>query len=273
MTGASGYLGSYLTPKLEILAREYLAPAKSAEISEQESLDICSPESIRNFFKSFQPNCLVNLAAVNPVRGEALMMEVNGEGARNLARACKKFNTRLIHISSDVIHNGRRAPYDDNAQPEPLSIYGRSKAAGERAIEELCSNYVIIRTSLIFGTDIPDRSILNFMSKLAIDEDVRFFSDVVRQPIWVDNLVDIIIELCDAEFVGKINVAGTESISRDVFGRKMLEHFACPDRDKVESASSLNWAPNMPRDTTLTLDLAKKVLDTPILGFSEALLI
>ena len=118
-----------------------------------------------------------------------LAFAINAEGPRNLARACKTYGARLIHISTDYVFDGSAAtPYPENTPRNPVSVYGESKAAGEEAIEtEHPDGSIIIRTAWLYGQHRP-----NFprtMLRLAQAHDsVKVVTDQVGQPTWTRDL-------------------------------------------------------------------------------------
>lgn len=121
--------------------------------------DICnitSIESIRSNFEIFKPKFCVNAAAYTAVdkaeSEQELAVSINVDGARNLARVSKEFDTILIHISTDFVFDGAKStPYSETDVPNPQGVYGQTKLDGEREIEAHWHKHFIIRTSWLYS--------------------------------------------------------------------------------------------------------------------------
>ena len=273
VTGGSGYLGSYLIRELQSQAIGFTASTWTSPVAHADTvkMDIRDEQSVNTCFDIVKPRFVINLAANNPVRGPEEMESVNAIGTSNLAKAAKLHGARIVHISSDVVHDGKNPPYDESAVPSATSLYGKSKAQAESAILKNIDDYVIIRTSLIYGTDQMDRGTQIFANKLENNEAVTFFEDVLRQPVWVNSLVQAILELLDHEYIGILNVAGSELVSRDFYGRQLLRHFGIPGLDAISTGLGSEIAPSMPSNTSLDLSLAQSILKTPLPGLTAVL--
>ena len=199
------------------------------------------------------------------------MPAINVEGSRCLAAAAAEVGAHWIQVSTDVVHDGLSAPYADADAPAPLSVYGRTKADGERAVLELLPEAAIVRTSLIYGLHEIDHSTRSFAERLRQGRTLRLFSDVLRQPIWVESLARALIELAEIRFSGHLNVAGSQVLSREQFGRRMLDWWRIEDLELVESIRAEIVAPRVPRDLRLRLDRAHRTLRTPLPGVDEVL--
>lgn len=119
-------------------------------------LDICSASSVNSAIAKVQPDFVINTAAFTDVDGaEGQIQEAmaaNQLGPANLALACGEANIPLIHFSTDYVFNGNSiGGHCETDKTGPLGIYGASKLAGERAIQDACSKYLIFRSSWIFS--------------------------------------------------------------------------------------------------------------------------
>jgi len=193
------------------------------------------------------------------------MMATNLDGSRNIARAVARSNARLIHLSSDVIFDGEHAPYDESALPAPITPYAESKARAERAVIAEYSRAVIVRTSLVYGFDPLDprtRQTLN-------GEMPRLFTDEYRCPIFVDDLADALIEIAQNDFVGVLNIAGAQRVSRYEFGIKLAR--ALHVEPKFAPALCASYPAPRPRDCTLDISLARRILRTRLRGVDETI--
>ncbi|WP_031425107.1 dTDP-4-dehydrorhamnose reductase [Flavimarina sp. Hel_I_48] len=124
---------------------------------QKKDLDITDAHAIDQLFVTFKPDFVINTAAYTQVdRAEdehELAFAINSEGAKNLAQACKKYKATLVHISTDYVFDGNsNTPYVEEDQPNPQTVYGKSKLAGENEIldSELKAFY-ILRTSWLYS--------------------------------------------------------------------------------------------------------------------------
>ena len=115
------------------------------------------------------------------------MWDVIVAGTRHITQAAASCGARLVHISSDVIFNGREAPYAESAEPAPLHAYGRAKAEAEK-IAAAYANHAIVRTSLIYGLRLMDRGTAWMVEALRAGEPVTLFTDQIRNPVWAQQL-------------------------------------------------------------------------------------
>jgi dTDP-4-dehydrorhamnose reductase len=273
VTGGSGYLGAAIIKRAPIdwkIAATFLAHRIEQEKVAAFCVDVRNADAVNRLFDEFRPQVVIHTAAV--MSGDALS-SVNVDGSRNIARAAQRsfdcantpLRTRLIHLSTDVVFDGAHAPYTENDLPHPIHAYGESKARAEQAIIEEYESPVIVRTSLLYGFDPIDprtRQTLN-------GEMPRLFSDEYRCPILVDDLADALIELAQNDFVGAMNVAGPQRLSRYEFGVKLARAFDVEPR--FESALSASFPAPRPRDCTLDISLAQQILKTRLRSVDEVL--
>jgi dTDP-4-dehydrorhamnose reductase len=265
VTGGSGYLGAAIIKRAPIdwkIAATFLAHRIEQEKVAAFCVDVRDADAVNRLFDEFRPDVVIHTAAV--MSGKDLL-PVNIDGTRNIARAAQRTTARLIHMSTDVVFDGVHAPYTENDLPHPIHAYGDSKARAEQAIIEEYESPVIVRTSLLYGFDPIDprtRQTLN-------GEMPRLFSDEYRCPIFVDDLADALIELAQNDFVGVMNVAGPQRLSRYEFGVKLARAFSVEPR--FESALSATFPAPRPRDCTLDISLAQKILRTQLRSLDQVL--
>ena len=274
ITGASGYLGRRLS---RLAAREHEVFAgfgrhrEKIDAGEPVALDLLHPETAAETLRRLRPEAVIHTAAINPGGPEELMPAVNVEGARRLAEAAAAVGAHFVHVSTDVVHDGSAAPYADDAEATAESLYGRTKADGERAVLAALPAAAVVRTSLIYGLHEIDHGTESFAERLRQGQTLSLFSDVLRQPIWVETLARALLELARRRGAGHLNVAGAQVLSREQFGRRMLDWWRIDGRDLVTSARAEEIAPQVPRDLRLRLDRARRIVKAPLLGVDEVL--
>ena len=149
-TGANGQLGK----SIQKLAPSY--PNYNFTFTDFEELDITNFEQLKKFLSAHQFDVLINCAAYTAVDKAEEDIEkaelLNVTATEHLARLTKEFNIYLIHISTDFIFDGRKdLPYTEDEMPNPLSIYGKTKADGKNKIIKNAGNSSIIRTSWLYS--------------------------------------------------------------------------------------------------------------------------
>jgi dTDP-4-dehydrorhamnose reductase len=267
ITGGSSYLGQHLVPLAtqdhEIAYTYYCNDPFQSRAGFE--LDVRDKTAVSRLIATLNPDVIIHTAGSNRV---ADMWNVILDGTAHVTQAAERNGTRLIHISSDVIFNGRDAPYDESAQPTPIHEYGRAKAEAER-IAGAYDNQVVVRTSLIYGLQLMDRGTAWMVQALEAGQAVTLFSDQRRNPVWAETLSQACLELATHEYRGILNVAGRQELSRAEFGLRMLDWWQIETRGTLSLGKSDmdRW----PADCTMDLDMAEALLSTPLSGVDEVL--
>ena len=163
-------------------------------------LDITKAQEIEEYL-SKQPsssiviNCSAYTAVDKAEDEKEAAFQVNHLGVKNLALACEKFKLKLIHISTDYVFDGKsHSHYSESDLPNPQSIYGSSKLAGEKEIETICSSYIIIRTSWLYSE--YSSNFVKSILRLAKERDqLGIVADQVGTPTYAIDLAKCILSL------------------------------------------------------------------------------
>ncbi len=259
MFGGSGYLGRAVVPHL---GRNWTVEAPT-----HGEVELLSQADVERCVRDHQPQAIVNLAAATPGSPD---FAVNEEGARFVAEAAQVRGVRLVHISTDMVLDGRTPPYADDAPARPLNSYGRSKAVGENIVLASGADAAIVRTSLIWDPHEIDRATRGFAERLTRGEAVGLFTDEVRCPVTRETLAAAIAALLETPWRGTLNVAGREAITRHDFSVLLLEHFRIEGREHVARAAAadldLPTDEQRPSDLTLDVSRAEELLGVPMRG-------
>ncbi len=150
VTGAAGQLGQCL----QIAAKAY--PNHHFSFKNSTDLDIASAEAIESIFSQQKYDFCINSAAYTNVEKAESEPEraflINAEAVKNLAKTCKKYQTKLIHVSTDYVFDGQKEEsYSEEDKVNPINVYGASKLKGEKYILEILETYFIIRTSWLYS--------------------------------------------------------------------------------------------------------------------------
>jgi dTDP-4-dehydrorhamnose reductase len=188
------------------------------------------------------------------VQGGAEAWATNVDGSTAVASAAR--GVRLIHLSSDLVFDGRRGAYREDDRPAPVNDYGRSKAEAERRVAGLHRAATIVRTSLLYAGREPGTQ-----ERLA-REGSRFFVDEIRSPVRVGELATAILELLEVEHAGPLHLAGADAVSRYDFALLLGA-----DRSRIEAVAT---PPDRPRDVSLDCARARSMLRTRLSGVYES---
>jgi dTDP-4-dehydrorhamnose reductase len=197
VTGANGQLGTELVD---------LYGARSGDEVlgiDLPDMDITSADSVASSFSSFSPDVVINCAAWTAVdaaeENEDSALIVNGDGPRVLAAACRETDAWLVQVSTDYVFSGdASSPYAEDATPDPRSAYGRTKLAGELAVQsELPDAHYIVRTAWLYGHE--GNNFVKTMLRLESErETIDVVDDQIGQPTYAADLAAQIALLVDA---------------------------------------------------------------------------
>lgn len=186
LTGSAGQLGRELVRSLACLG-EVVA-------CDRRALDLGDADALRSVLRATKPSVVVNAAgytAVDRAESEPAAAEaVNGLAPGILAEEAKRCGALLVHYSTDYVFDGAKgAPYTEDDAPAPLSAYGRSKLAGERAIAAVAGRHLILRTGWVFG--LHGANFIKTILRLARERDeLRVVADQRGAPTWTRHLAD-----------------------------------------------------------------------------------
>jgi dTDP-4-dehydrorhamnose reductase len=195
------------------------------------------------------------------------------EATRNVADACDAVGAELVHLSTDALHDGERAPYDEAAEPAPVHDYGRWKARAEAYVRQRLPGAAVVRTSLITRLAPLDPRCAWVTDALRRGERVPLFVDELRCPILVDDLAEQLWEiafLLPEARAGVWNLVGPEALSRYAIGLLVAAHQGL-DPAGITPAWSRDSAAPRPRDLRMTTARACGQLRTRARPLSAAL--
>jgi dTDP-4-dehydrorhamnose reductase len=267
ITGAGGLIGNTL---VQIAPR--FAPAWQLLPLIRAQLDLLDFDAVRRKFQQDAPQLVIHCAALTypPACQEhpGLARRLNVELTSVLAELAK--DIPLIFFSSDMVYDGRTGNYDESATPNPLNVYGQTKADAE-GIVLANPKHTVVRTSLNGGTSPHGDRGFNEQLRRAFQsgEKLTLFTDEFRCPIPAIATARAVWELAALNQPGLYHVAGSERVSRWQMGRLIAARW--PQLNpKIEPASVADYrgAPR-PRDASLNCAKAQKLLSFPLPGLSE----
>jgi dTDP-4-dehydrorhamnose reductase len=237
VTGATGFLGS------ELLR---LAPGATGE-----RVEVRDEAAVRELLERCRPDLVIHTAYRQDGEGAR---EIVVEGSENVARAAIAVGARLVHLSTDIVFDGRKGgPYVEGDAPSPCTAYGRAKAEAEKRVGVAAPGALIVRTSLIVGGPGHEPSKHELV---ACDPAMTFYDDEIRSPVQVGDLAAALLELAALDLSGPLNVAGADDLSRAELAELMAGH-------PVRRAPA---PPGRPLDCSLDSSRARSLLRTELRG-------
>jgi len=304
--GASGFLGAHVvaalvaraaragalaaprpgTPRVLAAGRDvrlvprFSDPRDAAQWLER---DLAPEGSAAGWLEELAPGRVVLCAALARVaaceQDPALAERLNAGLPAEVARWCAARGARLVHVSTDLVFGAQPPPpegFHEDSPPGPLSVYGRSKLAGEQAVLAACPAALVARLPLLYGNS-GGRGLGASDSLLsAVDAGTvpPLFVDEHRTPLEVSNAAEALAELCEGSARGLLHVAGPERVSRLELGLAVLEGMGL-DRASALAAvrparrSEVPTPGARPADVSLDARRARELLSTRLLGVAQ----
>jgi dTDP-4-dehydrorhamnose reductase len=237
VTGATGFLGS------ELLRLAAGATGERVEVRDE--------AAVLELFARLRPDVVIHTAYRQDGDGAR---EIVVDGSENVARAAAAAGARLVHLSTDVVFDGRKgAPYVEGDAPAPCTAYGAAKAEAEERVASAAADAVLVRTSLIVGGPGHEPSKHELAAR---DPAATFFEDEIRSPVQVGDLAAALLELAVLDLSGPLNVAGADDVSRAELAELVTGH-------PVRRAPA---PPGRPLDCSLDSARALSLLRTELRG-------
>ena len=224
VTGVTGQLGFDVMRKLESRG----IPARGCGRAE---FSLTDPAGMRKYIEEYAPDAVVHCAAYTAVdKAEdepGLAMEVNAEGTRSLAEICRDIGAKMLYISTDYVFPGDGEEfYAPDAPKSPRNVYGRSKLAGEEAVQEILTRYFILRISWVFG--IHGRNFIRTMLHLGESrKELNVVGDQVGSPTYTRDLASLLVEMVESEAYGVYHATNEGICSWAEFAQEIFRQAGC----------------------------------------------
>lgn len=212
VTGANGQLGR----SIQSMAERH--PSLEFFFTDIDTLDICDQEAIDAYIRDNRIRYIVNAAAYTAVdKAETEKTQanrINHYAVRMLGEVAEATGAKIIHISTDYVFDGKNyRPYVETDHTSPMSVYGWTKLAGENALKEVCTNYMIIRTSWLYSE--YGNNFVKTMIRLGNEKDeLSVVFDQVGTPTYAGDLAEAILTIIEAGSEG-LFVAGVYHYSNE----------------------------------------------------------
>jgi dTDP-4-dehydrorhamnose reductase len=267
ITGAGGLIGNYL-----VQTAPKFAPQWQLRALNRDRLDLLDFAAVRREFEKDKPQLVIHCAAVSTVAGaeagSELARRLNVEATKLLAELAAEI--QFVFFSTDLIFDGRKGDYVEADAPNPLHLYGKTKAAAEEIVLKN-PRHLVVRTSLNGGVSpTGDRGFNERMKReLRSGWMMKLFTDEFRSPIPAGETARAVWDLAGKNRAGIYHVAGAEKLSRWQLGQLLVKRW--PELNaKIEPASARDFSgPARAPDTSLNISKAQKVLSAPLPGLGE----
>ena len=220
VTGASGQLGYDVERELERRGIEHLGTSSR-------ELDITDREAVERLMAAYRPDAAIHCAAYTKVDLAEDEPErcwaVNADGTRNMAAACRKTGAKLLYISTDYVFPGTGEQFRRTDDPvSPVNTYGRSKLAGELAVQSLLETYFIVRISWVFGKN--GTNFVKTMLRLAETRtELTVVCDQIGSPTYTADLAPLLCDMVQTERYGIYHATNGGTCAWSEFAKAIFE--------------------------------------------------
>jgi dTDP-4-dehydrorhamnose reductase len=219
--GAKGMLGRDL---MEVLHASSFDQVTGWDIDE---IDIRIEKDTVEKIGRLQPEIVINLAAFTNVDECESQAErafaINAEGMRHVATGALRSDAKVVYLSTDYVFDGKKKePYVENDLPNPLNVYGRSKLQGERYVQELTEDGVIIRTEWLFGKH-GKNFVASILRQAREKKELSIVDDQTGSPTYTIDLAKAISVLIQHDVKGIFHVANSDTCTWFTLGQSVLE--------------------------------------------------
>lgn len=220
VTGASGQLGYDVCRELERRDTAFCAPTST-------EMNITDRDAVMNYISKEHPDAVIHCAAYTKVDlaedEPDKCWAVNVDGTRNIALACREIDAKMVYISTDYVFPGAGDQFYEPTDPVgPVNTYGRSKLAGELAVQSLLDNYFIVRISWVFGRN--GNNFVKTMLRLAETRtELNVVADQIGSPTYTADLAPLLCDMVQTEKYGAYHATNEGTCSWAEFAKAIFE--------------------------------------------------
>ncbi len=283
ITGVNGLLGQKVleqaASRYAVLGVDLQAEPVLKKIKfEYRKLDLTDRRKVKELLLAFHPAYLVNTAAMTDVDGCETEKErcwrINVEAVEHIVYAAQMTGTRIVHISSDYVFDGKNGPYSEESLPSPLGYYGRSKLASENLLNAADVEHAIVRTMVLYGhgIDVRPNFVTWLLEKLRQRQPVKVVTDQIGNPTLADDLATAILKIIELKKWDLFHICGSEAIDRYQFAQKIAAIFKL-DKALISAITTheLKQAAPRPLKSGFIIDKALTQLAIHMSGIDEGL--
>ncbi|WP_040213602.1 dTDP-4-dehydrorhamnose reductase [Clostridium polynesiense] len=281
ITGARGQLGSQIVNIIKNGKSEIGSIPKEmigAEIVgiDIQDLDLTDQNAVISFVKKENPDIIINPAAYTNVDAcEAnvdIAFKVNALAARNMAMAAEAAGAKLVHISTDYVFSGEgSSPIKEYDLPAPVSVYGKTKLAGENFVKEYCSKYFIVRTAWLYGYN-GKNFVYTIMNAAKEKGHLDVVNDQRGNPTNAEDVAHHILKIAVSNEYGTYHCTGTGECSWFDFAKAIVEYAGIDcEVNPITSDKLVNRAAKRPAYSSLDNMMLRCTVGDEMRDWKEAL--
>ena len=247
-----GFLGNKL---MEFFSKEH--KVIGADINPKNNfikkIDATNKKEVEDFLIQNKPEIVIDtIALTSSVKCEKnleLCKKLNYETAKNIADACKKINSKMIFISSSYVFNGEKGNYKETDQPKTTNEYAKTKLLAENEVLKNPTS-IVIRIEPMYGFDSLTNQLKFGTGTFAKEVEIGY-PDMLRKPLFIEDVPNIILKLIKKNQKGIFNVAGPDKLKWIDFLKKLA--LLINAQDKIKIVDSSKWVIKSPNDSSLEI--------------------
>ena len=254
VTGIGGQLGYDVIKELEKRNIECIGADKA-------EFDITDFDATHRFITNYMPDAVIHCSAYTAVdkaeEEQELCHLVNAVGTENIARVCKEIDAKMVYISTDYIFDGtKEGYYEVDDKPNPINVYGKTKLAGEKAVQEILTKYFIVRISWVFG--INGNNFVKTMLRLGKERsELNIVADQIGSPTYTADLAPLLLNMIQTDMYGIYHATNEGECSWAEFAEEIFK-VACMDV-KVNHITTAEYP--MKAERPMNSRISKRKLD------------
>ena len=260
LTGSNGFIGQKLLEKLLLEpAFEVLAFSKGENRHHNNEGyhyidgDVCNESQLNTVFSEFNPDIVIHTVALANVdtceKDVSECRKVNVDPIKTFVLLAQEHNFHFIQLSTDFIFDGQDGPYAEDAKPNPLNEYGKSKLEAEQLLESSKMKWSVVRTILVYGTPhqkTRSNLILWVKNSLEQGKEIKVVTNHFRMPTLVEDLVDAMITIIQKGKTGVYHICGNELLSVYEIAQEVASFWEL-DTSLIKPVHSSSFASGTPR--------------------------
>jgi dTDP-4-dehydrorhamnose reductase len=275
--GSGGLVGANLYSRFKAQGYQVAGADVIKNNTADYQADITDGDALDKIFIAVKPQVVVLAAALTNVdlceADEELAKKINIEGTKSVVKFCRQYRSKLVFFSSEYVFDGKSGPYGEEDKPAPINFYGHTKLEGERIIAAGLPDYLIIRSTVIYGKEEQQKNFaIRFIKSLRQGQAIKVPVDQIGSPTYAANLVQVVEELIRKNKGGIYNVVGADVMSRYDFAKEICEAFELDIELVIPvTTAELRQAAQRPLKAGLRIDKVSREVEVKILGVRESL--
>lgn len=267
VTGAKGQLGNDVSAELTKSDIPHIP-------TDVDTLDITDKKAVEDFFKENSISAVIHCAAytaVDKAESESeLCFKINAEGTENLARECKKYDGKMIYVSTDYVFSGEgKEAFQVDDKKNPQNVYGKSKLMGEEAVKKHLQKYFIVRTSWVFGE--KNTNFIHTMLRLSeTRSEVSVVSDQIGSPTYSKDLARLLCDMISTEKYGEYHARNDGYCSWNELAEETFRVAGKNVKVNPVTSEEYKTAARRPKNSRLSMDAVKENGFTPLQHWKDA---